>query len=538
MKAVMSGAVLGAAVAALAVAAPASAQPTGAVPAISAAGAAAPSTPATLAALEERIKRLEDELLALRAASARAPAVTPPATPPPRTAPATPAIDEQTPFAFGDFTWLNGSPRNRKVAFDAPFFTPEVRFDTHYMHSGHNPIDHSLGGATESFRSGEVQVEQASVGGDFHMDNVRGRLMTMAGLFASTNPRNDASSAVGQWDVRAAYRYVSEAYGGYHLDVQHGINIDAGIFVSYIGLFSYYNFDNWAYQPSYVSSNTPWFFNGVRIQWFPTNKLKIEPWFINGWQTYNRMNSRPGFGGQVQWMPNERLKLVFNGYANGTDTLGVPNRRRVHSDNSIEVRYFNRPAGTWLSKLALAFTADVGCESGGGVRCTGGNANTPSQYFAGWMAYNRAWFHHDRYAVTLGGGVMTNQGRYLTLLPPINGADAVSGSPYFPTVPGSRVHQWDGTVTFNYMPRDFLTFWGEAGYRHSDVPYFTGHGGLTPPAGNTGTPQYFVCRSGASAGTADLTAAEAACGGGPSPLWHPDLSKQQTTISMGIMVKF
>ena len=30
--------------------------------------------------------------------------------------------------------------------------------------------------------------------------------------------------------------------------------------MSYIGLFSYYNFDNWTYQPSYVSSNTPWFF--------------------------------------------------------------------------------------------------------------------------------------------------------------------------------------------------------------------------------------------------------------------------------------
>jgi len=49
--------------------------------------------------------------------------------------------------------------------------------------------------------------------------------------------------------------------------------------MSYIGLFSYYQFDNWAYQPSYVSSNTPWFFTGVRVQIFPTEHLKIEPWF-------------------------------------------------------------------------------------------------------------------------------------------------------------------------------------------------------------------------------------------------------------------
>ena len=68
--------------------------------------------------------------------------------------------------------------------------------------------------------------------------------------------------------------------------------------MSYVGLFSYYQFDNWAYQPSYVSSNTPWFFNGVRVQWFPTAKLKIEPWFVNGWQSYGRFNGRPGMVGR------------------------------------------------------------------------------------------------------------------------------------------------------------------------------------------------------------------------------------------------
>ena len=138
------------------------------------------------------------------------------------------------------------------------------------MTTFNQPIDHSLGGATESFRSGEFQVEQFSVGGDFHWKNVRGRLLTIFGLFATTTPRNDASTAVGQWDIGNAYRYVSEAWGGYHFNVNHGLNVDAGIFVSYIGLFSYYNFDNWTYQPSFVSSNTPWFFNGLRIQWFPT----------------------------------------------------------------------------------------------------------------------------------------------------------------------------------------------------------------------------------------------------------------------------
>jgi hypothetical protein len=222
-------------------------------------------------------------------ASANTPVDPPAGAPPagqPATASAPPAVDLQTPFAYADYTWLNGNPRNKDVAIDTPFFTPEIRFDTHFMTDFNQPIDHTIVGATESFRSGEIQVEQASVGGDFHWQNVRGRILLMYGLFSTTTPRNDASSqtassagpgGVGQWDLQNAYKYISEAYGGYHFNVQHGLNIDAGIFVSYIGLFSYYNFDNWTYQPSYVSSNTPWFFNGVRIQWFPTNKLKFEP---------------------------------------------------------------------------------------------------------------------------------------------------------------------------------------------------------------------------------------------------------------------
>ena len=203
------------------------------------------------------------------------------------------------PFAYADWTWLNGTPRNKDVVWDSPFFTPEIRFDTDFVSSFNHPKDDTIGGSSEIFRSNEVQVEQISFGGDFHWQNVHGRVLTMGGMFGVTTPRNDASPGRGQWDLRGAYKYFSEAYGGYHWNVNHGLNLDAGIFVSYIGLFSYYNFDNWAYQPSYVSSNTPWFFNGVRIQWFPTDKLKIEPWIINGWQSYARFGNTPGLGGQI-----------------------------------------------------------------------------------------------------------------------------------------------------------------------------------------------------------------------------------------------
>ena len=154
------------------------------------------------------------------------------------------------PFAYADWTWLNGNARNKDVVWDSKFFTPEIRLDAHYIMDLNHPRDDTMGGSTEIFRSNELQIEQISFGGNFHWQNVNARILTMNGMFGVTTPRNDASAGRGQWDLRGAYKYVSEANAGYHFNVNHGLNFDAGIFVSYIGLFSYYNFDNWAYQPS------------------------------------------------------------------------------------------------------------------------------------------------------------------------------------------------------------------------------------------------------------------------------------------------
>ncbi len=435
------------------------------------------------------------------------------------------------PFAFADFTWLNGNARTKEVPLDTKFFTPEIRADVSYIYDFNHPKDDTIGGSSEVFRSKEVQVTQLGVGGDFHYDNVRARLMTQFGMYSFTTPRNDASPARGQWGLDTAYRYLSEAYGGYHFNVLHGINVDAGIFMSYIGLFSYYNFDNWAYQPSFVSSNTPWFFNGVRVQIFPTEHLKIEPWFTNGWQSYGRFNHRPGFGVQILYRPNGWLSVLGNQYAFGEETLGFPGRVRYHTDDSIEIKYYDKPEN-FLSKMAFSLTGDAGCEHGGGVSCAGNSAKGPKQSFLGYMFYNRFWFDRDRYALTLGGGKINNPGRYLVLIPPINGATAQSAainSPYFTGNPGDPFKAWDASGTFDWMPSQYITFRWEFDHRAANVPYWSGPGGITPPGGNNGNPTAFVCLDGSVA---------PAGGCGAVGLWQPDLRKIENRINLAILVKF
>jgi len=62
------------------------------------------------------------------------------------------------------------------------------------------------------------------------------------------------------------------------------------------------------------------------------------------------------------------------------------------------------------------------------------------------MAYQRFWFHKDL-SRPLGGGAINNPGRYLVLLPPINGATAFSGTPYFTASPGDPYKAWDASAT-------------------------------------------------------------------------------------------
>src|SRR6266436_1710901 len=444
------------------------------------------------------------------------------------------------PFSDADWTWLNGNPRTKEIYWNSKFFTPEIRADINYVSDFNHPTDHSIGGSSELFRSSEVQLEQLGVGGDIHYDNVRARLMTQFGMYSATTPRNDPSPGHGQWDLVSAYRYLSEAYGGYHFNVLHGVNVDAGIFLSYIGLFSFYNFDNWAYQPSYVSSNTPWFFNGVRVQIFPTAHLKIEPWFINGWQAYGSANHRPGLGGQIKWTPKPWLNIISNNYGLGEDDLFIKGRSRIHTDNSVEVKYYDKPEKT-LDKMAFSLTGDLGCEYGSGVSCYGNHKGGPKQSFVGYMVYNRFWFHRDLFGLTLGGGQINNPGRYLVLIPPINGETAITAatnSPYFTGNPGDPFKAWDSSITFDYMPKQYITFRAEYDYRHANVPYWTGQGGITPPGGNNGSPQFYTCSSGASSGQTSLGAAETACGGGLNSVWFPDLRKNESFIDLSILVKF
>jgi Putative beta-barrel porin-2, OmpL-like. bbp2 len=442
------------------------------------------------------------------------------------------------PFAFGDFSWLNGTSRKTSApAFDSKYFTGDVTFDFNYSHSYNDPIDNTVVGSTALARDNELQLSFLGVGGDIHYNNIRGRIMMQFGTRSTVVPRNDGSSYKGQYDLQTIYRYISEAYAGYHWDVWHGINLDAGIFMSYIGLFSYNNFENWGYQPSYTSDNTPWFFNGLRLQTFPSDKLKIELWLVNGWQSYGMFNHSPGLGVSIYYRPIEKEAFVFNNYY-GKDDQGAPGRYRFHSDNSYELRYFKRPT-SFVTQAAFSITGDFGFENGDGVAPFGTKSTTttqgwPSQNFISGMIYNRLWFG-EHLAWTVGGGYMHNPGQYLVLAP-TGYADTLC---QHQTGPGSTFDAWDCSTNIQYMPTQNMTIGLEFVHRAivnigaaPGTPqlagYFAGKGGVTSPTGYANTGTYTYSSSGASIAP-PLNSWEG---------WQPDMVNSESRIILSFLVRF
>lgn len=420
-----------------------------------------------------------------------------------------------------DLTWANGSDRRDSSVFNRiPYFTPSILLDVNYTFSFNNPNDNTVVGSTALARNNEVELSALHVGGDFYYKGARARFMTQFGTRSVVVPRNDYSPYRGQYQLANVYRYLSEAYAGYHFNTAYGLNVDAGLFMSYIGLNSFYQAENWEYQASYTSDNTPWFFNGIRIQYHPTKHLKIEPWIINGWQSYGKFNSMPGLGGNITWIPNSNFKILTNNYY-GTDAAGLPSRKRFHSDNSLLWRYTNRSNQSKITKAAISLTVDIGCEWGGGVNGfnKGDSIHGPSQYFLSAMFYHRLWFMKNKLAWTFGGGVMTNPGRYLVLyptgqaspLPNPNDPTKTEGAFPFSANPGDPFKAWDCSTNLDFMPNQSITFRIELVHRASSVPYFAGPGGVTSQTGYA---------------TNAL-----------DPTWRPDLRKNETRIIAAILFR-
>jgi len=395
------------------------------------------------------------------------------------------------PFDGLDLTWVNG--QNRQSNFPLvvkdkdgeTILTGTALLDGYFNYNFARPLDHTQTISAVTGRAQEFSLALASIGIESNYKNVIGRLWLQTGSMLHVIQEADGSVLRGRNTGTGNLKFIREAAAGYHFNVAYGLNVELGIFMSYIGLESYVMQENWNYQRSLVCDFTPFYFQGARVQFYPAKNFRTEVWMLNGWQTYNSYNRQPGFGNSNYYRPSENLQLVANFYY-GNDSrpdtsrfsvgrAAYPNVTRFHHDNSIVARYYHKDkAGPLrgITQAAFSLNNHYGFQSGD-------NVSAGNNYMVGSSLANRLWFNKNKMALTTRVGFVKNPSRYLSFNPSVVG---------FTNTDASKLTAKEVTVTYDIMPSDFVTFRFEYLHRSANVPYFAGPGGTTSPSGYADQP--------------------------------------------------
>lgn len=379
---------------------------------------------------------------------------------------ATPPLDVSEPtFGEFDFSWMNGSnPQPASLLVAGPI-TGSFYVDTYYGWQFHQPIDHTVFPTTTAPRHNEISLNLAHLGIDVTgLDGPIGRLYIQYGSTVETIAGQDTTTTRGFFLTNRLLQNIQQAAAGWHFHVWHGLNLELGIFPSYVGLESYLPEENWAYTHASMSDFTPYYFFGFRGQLFLARRFKLELWVVNGWQTFGEWHEARAGGYLWNWRPAEWISLVNSLYV-GNEVQGDPRSLRVYSDNNLQIRYFQNSTRKVLRSLAVSLVADVGHETRG---------NAPSGWMGGIaLAHRFEWT--ERWKSTLRGDVFYDQTQAISAKFPV-------GSPY--PWPGQGPLVIGGvTATIDFWPSPWLVMRLEYSHRQANQPFFSGSGGITGPNG-------------------------------------------------------
>ncbi len=381
----------------------------------------------------------------------------------------------EPPFANEDFTWLNGSNRQPNSLLKLGPTILSLYVDAFYAWQFSRPIDHTIFPTTTAPRHNELGFNLASIGIELPPNAIDspsggpvGQFSIQYGAITQTVGGQDTTVRRGFYLSTTALQAIRTASAGWHFHFLHGLNLEFGIFPSYVAMESYLPQENWNYTHPFVSDFTPYYFYGGRAQTYLTDRLKLELWVVNGWQTYGQWQEAKSGGYLLNWRPTQRF-IVANVFYAGQTSPDDPGAVRYYTDNYAQLQYFRNPEG-FITSSAVCLVADVGYQA---------RTLAPGGPMAGASITHRTELHSG-WALTVRADIYYDKTRAVTPQLPV-------GSPY--TLPDAQSPFLGGgfTATVDYLPSPWLLWRLEYAHRFANVPFFTGHGGITGN-GPDGTP--------------------------------------------------
>lgn len=419
--------------------------------------------------LERRVNELEARLAPPGSAAGSAPAAPSPQAAAQHPSPGGQPLDvREPPLGEFDFTWMNGSnPQPASLLVMGPV-TWSLYVDTYFAWQFHAPADHTIFPTTTAPRHNEIALNLAHLGIELTgLDGPIGRLYLQYGSIVETIAGQDTTTTRGFFLTNRLLQYVQQAAVGWHFHALHGINLELGIFPSYVGLESYLPEENWTYTHAMMADATPYYFFGLRGQLFLTRRFKLELWLVNGWQTFGQWHEARAGGYLWNWRPREWVSLVNSIYV-GQEAQGDPGSLRAYSDNNLQVRYY-KGRSRYLRSLAWSLVADFGWEH---------REDAPSGVIVGVTLTHRfEW--SERWKSTVRGDILYDQTQAIT-----------------PKFPVGAAYPWPGkdallvggvSATVDYWLSAWILTRLEYSHREANQPLFSGSGGITGPGGRLPT---------------------------------------------------
>lgn len=431
-----------------------------------------------VADLLRRVQALEEELARNKKVEApvTAPALTPDVTEPP--------------FSKHDWSWLNGSNYQPASLLKVGPVTPTFFVDATYAWQFSNPIDHTIFPTTTAARHSEFNLNLAYLG--FEVSGLDtgyggpiGRFEIQMGSYIATIHGQDATLARGSFLSNPTLSYVKQAGAGWHFPWLHGVNIELGIFPSYIALESFVPQENWNYTHPFVSDFTPYYFSGLRTQLYLLENQKLELWLVNGWQSFGRWHDALTGGYLYNVRVGGRASFTHTLYAGQEQTRAsdpTSQSFRLYTDNYLQLLLFDDLARDVFQRLALCLVLDGGYEFRGPTagQVVDGRRTPPNGPMAGSSLTLRAEW--TRWLMTtVRGDVFYDHSSAVVYPLPLGNLYTLPGN-------GSTVNPFEFlgggfTTTVDFRPSPWLLVRVEYAHRAANQPYFSGAGGITGPNG-------------------------------------------------------
>ena len=160
----------------------------------------------------------------------------------------------------------------------------------------------------------QIAVNIALLGARYTGDRVRGTFAIQAGTYSEANYAAEPG----------VFKNIYEAWGGVRLAKY--LWLDAGIFLSHIGLEGPISRDDLTLTRSIAAENSPYYEAGAKLTYDKGQKWLFSALVLNGWQVIRDRNQNKALGTQLQFRPSAKWLLnsstFFGEGYNQPDSVG------------------------------------------------------------------------------------------------------------------------------------------------------------------------------------------------------------------------